>query len=198
MKWKASPNYSNSDMEKIGVVLHSTLGSYKGALSWLTSPKSQVSAHYLVGREEGESVQMVKNEDMAWHAGVISLPSKRFKSFAKKSTYSSTGYTNPNLYMIGIEFAAGYDINKDGKVTPDEFSLTEWQYEEGVRIIQEEIGFDLKKEHLITHRDVAVYKPDMENVYDEFMYRLYGSPDEQKRKALCAIIKSISDKYCNE
>ncbi len=41
------------------------------ALDWLCNPASAVSAHYLVGCD-GQIVQMVREADRAWHAGVAS------------------------------------------------------------------------------------------------------------------------------
>lgn len=50
------------------VVLHAMFGSLDGTVSRFENPTSDVSAHYLVGRN-GTSVQMVREQDIAWHAG---------------------------------------------------------------------------------------------------------------------------------
>ena len=52
------------------VVIHITDGSKNidGTISWFKDPKAKVSAHYVVG-QDGEVVQMVKHNDVAWHAG---------------------------------------------------------------------------------------------------------------------------------
>jgi N-acetylmuramoyl-L-alanine amidase len=51
------------------LLLHYTgMISEEGALAWLTDPRSEVSAHYLVG-EDGRIVQMVDEAHRAWHAG---------------------------------------------------------------------------------------------------------------------------------
>ena len=69
--WKPSPNYVNAS-RKIGsvkvVVVHTTQGSFAGAVSWLQNPKAKVSAHYVISKT-GQVVQMVKEEDVAWHVG---------------------------------------------------------------------------------------------------------------------------------
>jgi N-acetylmuramoyl-L-alanine amidase len=69
---RPSPNYgerrgvSAPDM----IVLHYTgMATGKGAEDWLVDPRSQVSSHYLV-HEDGRVVQMVREADRAWHAGV--------------------------------------------------------------------------------------------------------------------------------
>jgi len=176
----ASPNFSPTQMKKELCIIHFTLGQFSGARTHLSSPHTGVSIHFLIGRtpEEG-SIQMVHTNDMAWHAGVFGKdnwgdpnPSERFKKVAKK--HPSGAYVNPNLYSVGIEFCAGYDVDRDGFVEPEENNLTAWQYEEGVRVMQNHLGFTLDSDHLITHRDIASYKPDLENVLDEFKFRLFG------------------------
>lgn len=52
------------------IVLHSTCGAYDGALRWLCSPRSLVSAHFIVARDGGRAAQIVPTERAAWHAGV--------------------------------------------------------------------------------------------------------------------------------
>jgi N-acetyl-anhydromuramyl-L-alanine amidase AmpD len=51
------------------IVIHITDGQEKlnGTVSWFKDPSARVSAHYVVGRD-GEVVQMVKHNDIAWHA----------------------------------------------------------------------------------------------------------------------------------
>jgi N-acetyl-anhydromuramyl-L-alanine amidase AmpD len=51
------------------VVIHITDGGSKinGTIGWFQNPKAGVSAHYIVG-QNGEVVQMVHHNDVAWHA----------------------------------------------------------------------------------------------------------------------------------
>ena len=51
------------------VVIHTTQGSYNGTISWFQNPASQVSAHYVVKSSDGAVTQMVREKDIAWHAG---------------------------------------------------------------------------------------------------------------------------------
>jgi hypothetical protein len=51
------------------VVIHTTQGSYNGTISWIQNPASQVSAHYVVKSSNGAVTQMVREKDIAWHAG---------------------------------------------------------------------------------------------------------------------------------
>lgn len=52
------------------IVVHITDGSanINGTISWFQNPEAKVSAHYVVG-QDGEVVQMVAHNDVAWHAG---------------------------------------------------------------------------------------------------------------------------------
>jgi N-acetylmuramoyl-L-alanine amidase len=51
------------------IVLHSTACAYRVAKRWLCNPVSEVSAHFLVGRD-GRIEQLVPINRVAWHAGV--------------------------------------------------------------------------------------------------------------------------------
>lgn len=50
------------------VVLHTTEGSYNGAISWFRNNSSNVSAHYVIRKSDGEVTQMVGDDRKAWHA----------------------------------------------------------------------------------------------------------------------------------
>lgn len=67
-----SDNYSDysrtsSDIDLI--VVHVTEGSYNGTISWFQNCSAEASAHYVVSHDAGEITQMVKEADVAWHAG---------------------------------------------------------------------------------------------------------------------------------
>ncbi|MEV0626173.1 N-acetylmuramoyl-L-alanine amidase [Nonomuraea wenchangensis] len=51
------------------VVIHVTQGSYAGTISWFQNASAQVSAHYVVKSSNGAITQMVREKDIAWHAG---------------------------------------------------------------------------------------------------------------------------------
>ncbi|MGW4407153.1 golvesin C-terminal-like domain-containing protein [Nonomuraea sp. NPDC004702] len=51
------------------VVIHVTQGSYAGTISWFQNSAAQVSAHYVVKSSNGAITQMVREKDIAWHAG---------------------------------------------------------------------------------------------------------------------------------
>ena len=103
--WRPSPNF-NARMTGDGgvvhvVIVHSCEGPYAGCWSWLASPASGVSAHYVVREDGAEITQLVREAARAWHIG---------------ATYDSTlnaGHdgrlhgVQSNHFTIGIEHA-GY------------------------------------------------------------------------------------------
>ena len=67
-----SPNWDERARPVSALVLHYTgMPDAAGAIQWLTTPESKVSAHYLVA-EDGQIVRMVPEDKRAWHAGVSS------------------------------------------------------------------------------------------------------------------------------
>jgi N-acetyl-anhydromuramyl-L-alanine amidase AmpD len=74
--WNAasSSNYTVANRESDGniinyVIIHTTQGSYSGAISWFKNPSAGVSAHYVIRSSDGQITQMVQHKDIAWHAG---------------------------------------------------------------------------------------------------------------------------------
>ncbi len=51
------------------IVIHITDGgaNINGTIGWFQNPQARVSAHYVIG-QDGEVVQMVRHDDVAWHA----------------------------------------------------------------------------------------------------------------------------------
>lgn len=84
-----SPNFSSRRGEKITAIIihHTATRTLEAALNIFRSAAEQVSAHYVIA-PNGTVVQMVKNEDKAWHAGRAHLHGLR---------------TSVNACSIGIE-----------------------------------------------------------------------------------------------
>lgn len=61
-------NYSRTATDIAYVIVHKIEGSYSGCISWFQNCSAQVSAHYVISKN-GDITQMVKEEDVAWHAG---------------------------------------------------------------------------------------------------------------------------------
>jgi len=65
-----SGNYTNSSRgaSQINyVIIHTTQGSYAGAISWFKNSSSKVSSHYVIRSSDGQVTQMVDDADIAWH-----------------------------------------------------------------------------------------------------------------------------------
>jgi len=87
MPYIESPNVGGQLKSHDFIVMHYTEGSTaRGAIDWLTSPKSRVSAHLVIARD-GTITQLVPFNIIAWHAG---------QSYWEGSRYL-------NSYSIGIE-----------------------------------------------------------------------------------------------
>lgn len=62
-------NYSRGPGDINYVVIHTVQGSYSGCISWFQNSSANVSAHYVVRSSDGQVTQMVREEDVGWHAG---------------------------------------------------------------------------------------------------------------------------------
>jgi len=174
VEFKQTPNYSHTTMSKIGLVTHATTSNnFNGSKSWLLSSQSQASALFIVGRNVGEIIQLGLPNQKLWHAGSVSKPSRAFLRVAKKNGQS---FVNPNLYLDGIEYSCGEDVDGSGKVERDEIELTEWQYHCGEVITRwhaDVCGYTIDSGLYVTHQDIASYKPDMNGILDEINFRLF-------------------------
>lgn len=66
---RPSPNFDTRKLPVSMVVLHYTgMQSAAAALDHLTNPASKVSAHWVVA-EDGQIIQLVDEQNRAWHAG---------------------------------------------------------------------------------------------------------------------------------
>lgn len=160
MIFRQTKNYTKgTGISKIGWVFHGTLGSYSGAVDWLLNSNrpNPTSAHYVIGRKEGEVTQLVSEYDVAWHAGNISNPSKRAMGIIPQSVTGK--FKNPNDYFIGIEFVWGYDVNGDGSVSGEDLTLTDWQYRCALDLIKRS-GIPYNRERTLSHAEIASYKAD--------------------------------------
>lgn len=132
----SSPNFSRNKASNKLVVIHATASNNgAGALSWLSNPKSGVSAHYLVDTD-GKIYNLISEELVAWHCGV--------------SEWKVDGnlLTDLNRYSIGIE------VTGDNK-TP----FSEVQKASLVELTKDILNrHKLTADRVVRHLDVAVPK----------------------------------------
>ena len=119
-------NYSRGRNDVKYIVLHTTQGSYAGAISWFQNPSANVSAHYVIRSSDGRVTQTVREEDVAWHAG--------------NWTY--------NLQSIGIEHEGW--VNQAGWYTDNMYRSSAML----VRRLAEKYSIPLDRKHILGHRDV--------------------------------------------
>lgn len=170
-----SPNQSNTNYKKTIIILHTTLGSFEGAKSWLKNSASGVSSNYIISRT-GKIVELVDPLKMAWHAGRIYNPSRAAKAVMKTSPWGS--FINPNKYSVGIEFACGYDSDHDGTVDPDEKQYTDEQIKAGAELIKyladrDDMEIALKESSILTHQDITAYKPDLQQSRSRLIKKIF-------------------------
>ncbi|MEV0645711.1 N-acetylmuramoyl-L-alanine amidase [Phytomonospora sp. NPDC050363] len=73
--WAAASaeNYTVADRPKDHriryVVVHVMQGTYEGTKAWFQNPKAQVTTHYIMRAKDGHVTQMVREKNIAWHAG---------------------------------------------------------------------------------------------------------------------------------
>lgn len=133
IQWAPSPNYriSRQGRKIIAIVNHITAGLMPGTLGWLRNPAAKASAHYLVTKS-GVVYQMVRDEDTAWHAGIVNRPN-----------WALYDGTNPNYYTLGIEHEA-----LAGE------TLSEPQYQATLelhRLLVQRHGIPVDRNHIIGH-----------------------------------------------
>jgi N-acetyl-anhydromuramyl-L-alanine amidase AmpD len=98
-KFQQSPNRSSrKGLAVSSIVLHFTASAtLLGTVNWFQKPHARVSAHYVVGRN-GQIVQMVHENEKAWHAGKAKL----------------SGDPRVNSMSIGIEIVNWGELQYDG------------------------------------------------------------------------------------
>lgn len=135
-EWSPSPNFTRGRNGKkiIAIVNHITAGLMPGTLSWLKNSKAQASAHYLVTKG-GQIFQLVKDEDTAWHAGIVNKPN-----------WPLYDGSNPNRYTIGIE----HECMSGGELTEQQYQATLWLHKQLVA----KHGILVDADHIIGHNRI--------------------------------------------
>lgn len=112
--WVESPNYSSRAGTAVSAVtVHTTQGSYAGAISWFQNPASQVSAHYVIRSSDGQVTQMVCEADKGWHVGTenaYTIGIEHEGYIADASWYTSAMYLASSAIVRDI-VNSGYGIN---------------------------------------------------------------------------------------
>ena len=121
-------------------MVHLAAGSAAAVDAWFNDPAAHVSAHYLV-KKTGDIHQYVREEDTAFHAGIVVAPT--WPEIKPR--------VNPNFYTLGIEHEGVV-----GDIWP------EAQVQASAALIQElgarwSIPLDLA--HVVGHHMIRASKP---------------------------------------
>jgi len=135
-EWVRSPNFLTGRGGKvpIAIINHITSGQFPGCLDWMCNPIAKVSAHYLVTKT-GRIIQMVKEGDSAYHAGIVNKP-----------TWPLYDGTNPNKYTLGIE----HEGQPGDRLTEDQYQATLWLH----RDLTQKYRIPISKNHIIGHNQI--------------------------------------------
>jgi len=75
------------------------VGTYAGAISWFQNPSSDVSAHFVIRKVDGELTQMVRIAHTAWHAGNWNYNSRSI-GIEHEATTTNPWPTSPTAPML--------------------------------------------------------------------------------------------------
>ena len=128
------------------IVWHIADGTYNGTVTWEQNPASQVSSHFVLGKN-GEITQLVPLDKAAWTQGVVNQPIHPY--------VKAHNGVNPNLYCVSIE-CEGKWSETHGALTDKQLAAAAWLtchiVEEIDRIYGIEIPID--REHIIGHYQI--------------------------------------------
>lgn len=124
-----SPHYSKRSVKIDTIIIHYTgANRILSTIYWFQDKQSKVSAHYVIGRD-GRIVQMVDDENKAWHAGASYFRGKK----------------NVNNFSIGIELVGTKDSG-----------FTDEQYEACAFICDQLIEkYEIDLDRIVGHEDVS-------------------------------------------
>lgn len=173
IEWSESPNYrkGRNGRKPIAIVNHITAGAFPGCLTWMQNPVAQASSHYLITKT-GRIINLVKDEDTAWHAGAVNKPS-----------WPLYDGTNPNYYTIGIE----HEGQPGDPLTDAQYAATLWLH----RQLVAKWGIPVDRDHIIGHYRIdSVNRPNCPGSgfpWDRLLNDLKGEkamPEEWEVKAI--------------
>lgn len=158
--WIESLFFSTDKIGNEMIIIHHTgstngkINSLQGTINWFKPDPwrstNQVSAHYIIPREEGPIIQMVRDEHTAWHAG--------------KSQWVINGVLceDINRYSIGIE------LQGDGELYP----YTKFQYEALIWLVRQKMEkFNIPVDLIRGHQEITPRKPDPGPFFDWERFR---------------------------
>ena len=127
IEWIESQFFNSDKIANEMIIIHHTgsrngkINSLQGTISWFKPDvwrsTNQVSAQYLIAREQRPIIQMVRDEHTAWHAG--------------RSSWDINGVLRENLNNRSI----GIELQGDGQLFP----YTDFQYKALIWLVKQKM-----------------------------------------------------------
>lgn len=137
---------SRNGYKPMFICWHIADGTYNGTITWERNSSSQVSSHFVLGKN-GEVAQLVPLDMAAWTQGGIRNPTHPY--------VKSHPSVNPNQYCVSIE-CEGFWKETKGKLTDAQFNsaveLTKHIVSEVKKLYNVDIPID--REHIIGHCEI--------------------------------------------
>jgi spore germination protein YaaH/N-acetyl-anhydromuramyl-L-alanine amidase AmpD len=119
-------NYAKANRTDVRwVVIHVTEGSAQSAINWFLDPRARVSAHYIVSLG-GAVYQMVREGDIAWHAGNRLYNSLsvgiEHEGFVKAKMFTEHQYRASARLLAYLAYKYGIPLTRPTGVAPADAS----------------------------------------------------------------------------
>lgn len=98
------------------VVIHDIEGSAGSAMAWFQNPQARASSHYVVDSWDGKVYQMVREKDVAWHAGNLNI-NRRSVGIEHEGYAYRPGFYNPREYETSAKLVR--DITRRWSIPRD-------------------------------------------------------------------------------
>jgi N-acetylmuramoyl-L-alanine amidase len=205
-----SPNFTPKKNRKIqSIIIHYTgMKTASASIKRLKNKKSKVSCHYLIDNS-GKIIQMVKDQDIAWHAGIsywdgkknlnnssigIELQNKGeefgYEKFRKRQITSLINLITliKQKYNVYDAFILGHsDIAPDRKIDPGYFFPWNQLYKAGIGLMPNLKSIDNKE---ISNSGIK----NLQLLLREFGYKLRIS--EVLDKETLQVLYAFQSHYC--
>lgn len=137
---------SRNGYKPMFICWHIADGTYNGTITWERNSSSQVSSHFVLGKN-GEVAQVVPLDMAAWTQGGIRNPTHPY--------VKAHPSVNPNQYCVSIE-CEGFWKETKGKLTDAQFNsaveLTKHIVSEVKKLYN--VGIPIDREHMIGHCEI--------------------------------------------
>lgn len=163
IEWIESRFFDPGKISNEMIIIHHTgsvngkINSFQGTIDWFKPAvwrnTNQVSAQYVIAREERPIVQMVRDADTAWHAGT--------------SEWAINGVLRKNLNDRSI----GIELQGDGNLV----KYTDFQYEALIWLVKQKMKeFNVSIELIRGHEEITKRKVDPGRLFswDRFKHGL--------------------------